>query len=147
MTTSRTDSCIFCRIAAGEIPAAVVHTSDRAVAFLDVQPLADGHVLVIPKAHVARVEELDPEDAADLFRAVAALAGPVRQALGAAGLTIGINDGEVTGQAVPHVHIHIVPRHQGDGAGSIHSMFSGGERREVSEVADAIRCELDKRLA
>lgn len=135
-------TCIFCRIVRGEIPAEIVHTDEGAIAFLDVQPLADGHVLVVPRAHAARVEELAPTDAAAVFRAAAGLAGPVRRAVGAEGLTIGVNDGEITGQTVPHVHLHIVPRRRGDGAGSIHSMFSTGQRRRVPEVAAAIRREV-----
>jgi len=134
-------SCIFCRIVREEIRAEVVHTSPRAVAFLDVQPLADGHVVVIPRTHVGRVADLEAKDAAGLFSAVAALAGPVQRAVGAEGTTIGINDGEVAGQAIPHVHVHIVPRRRGDGAGSIHAMFPKGPRQPVSEVAKAIRKE------
>lgn len=131
--------CIFCRIVGKEIPAEIVHSDAAAVAFLDVSPLADGHVLVVPRLHAARVEELSPEALAGAFRIVAALSGPVRRALHADGLTIGINDGEVTGQTVPHVHIHIVPRRFGDGAGSIHGMFQAGARRPVGEIAAAIR--------
>lgn len=136
--------CLFCRIVSEEIPAEVVHADQGAVAFLDVQPLADGHVLVVPRTHAARVEDLSAPDAEALFRTVVALAGPVRRALGAEGTTIGINDGEVTGQTVPHVHVHIVPRHGGDGAGSIHSIFPPGARRPVAEVAAAVRQALAK---
>ena len=132
-------SCIFCRIVSGEIPGQIVHTSERALAFLDAQPLADGHVLVVPRRHAARVVDLEPEDAAALFRTVAALAGPVARATGAEGLTIGVNDGPLTGQTVPHVHVHIVPRHRDDGATSIHGMFQMGARRPVAEMAEAIR--------
>src|SRR5262245_44519569 len=114
-------SCIFCRIASGEVKGEVVARMPGAVAFLDVTPLADGHVLVVPEAHVARVEDLAAADAEALFRAVTTLAGPVRQAVGAVGSTIGINNGEATGQTVPHVHVHIVPRWVNDGAGSVHS--------------------------
>src|SRR5947199_2305764 len=80
-------SCIFCRIVAGEIPAEVVAREPEVTAFLDVQPLADGHVLVVPRAHAACVEDLKPAEADALFRAVVRLAGPVRKALGAAGTT------------------------------------------------------------
>ncbi len=135
-------SCIFCRIVTGEIPAEVVHTNDRALAFLDVQPLANGHVLVVPRRHVSRVQELDAEDAAAMFRAVATLAGPVERATKADGLTIGVNDGVITGQTVPHVHLHIVPRHRGDGATSIHGMFKRGARRPLGELGTAIRREM-----
>lgn len=132
-------SCIFCRIVAGEVKAEVVAREPGTVAFLDVSPLADGHVLVVPEAHVARVEDLSEEAAAALFRAVTRLAGPVRAAVGAAGSTIGVNNGEATGQTVPHVHVHIVPRREGDGATSVHGIFPPGPRRPVAEVGEAIR--------
>ena len=132
-------SCIFCRIVAGEIPAEVVFRAPDVVAFLDLQPLADGHVLVVPRAHAACVEDLKPAEADALFRAVVRLAGPVRAALGAAGTTIGVNNGEATGQTIPHVHVHIVPRREGDGAGSVHTIFPRGARRPLGEVGEAIR--------
>ena len=132
-------NCIFCRIASGDIPAEVVAQDEHTVAFLDVQPLADGHVLVVPRAHVARVEDLDAETAAALFKAVHRLAGPVREGLGAAATTIGINNGEASGQTIPHVHVHIVPRWPHDGAGTIHTMFPRRARRPLEEVGEVIR--------
>ena len=132
-------ACIFCRVVAGEIPGEVVLREPEVVAFLDVQPLADGHVLVVPRAHVACVEDLEPAAADALFRAVVRLAGPVREALGAAGTTIGVNNGGATGQTIPHVHVHIVPRWPGDGAGSIHTIFPRKTSRKLPEVAAAIR--------
>jgi histidine triad (HIT) family protein len=132
-------ACIFCRIVAGEIPAEVVERTSEVVALLDVQPLADGHVLVVPRAHAASVEDLEPAAADALFRTVVRLAGPVREALGAAGTTIGINNGEETGQTIPHVHVHIVPRWAGDGAGSVHTIFPRNVKRKLPEVGAAIR--------
>jgi histidine triad (HIT) family protein len=132
-------ACIFCRIAAGEIPAEIVAQDERTVAFLDITPLADGHTVVVPRAHVAVVEALDAADADALFRAVRRLAGPVRTAVGAAGTTIGINDGAATGQTIPHVHVHVVPRREGDGAGSVHTIFQHGTRRPIAEVGKEIR--------
>jgi histidine triad (HIT) family protein len=132
-------ACIFCRIVAGEIPAEVVAREPDVVAFLDVQPLADGHVLVVPRAHAASVEDLTPAAADALFRSVVRLAGPVRTALGAAGTTIGINNGEATGQTIPHVHVHIVPRWPNDGAGTIHTIFPRDVKRKLPEVGAAIR--------
>jgi histidine triad (HIT) family protein len=132
-------SCIFCRIVAGDVPAETVATDEHAVAFLDVTPLADGHTVVIPRRHVATVEELSADDARGLFAMVARLAGPVRRALGAAGNTIGINDGAATGQTIPHVHVHVVPRRPDDGAGSVHTIFRGGPRRAIAEVGKEIR--------
>jgi histidine triad (HIT) family protein len=132
-------SCIFCRIVGGEIPAEVVASDLENVAFLDVQPLADGHVLVVPRAHVAAIEDLEPAAADALFRMVQRLAGPVRQALDAAGTTIGINNGGATGQTVPHVHVHIIPRWPDDGAGSVHTIFPRHTTRRLPDVATAIR--------
>ena len=132
-------SCIFCRIVAGEIPGEIVAKDPDAVAFLDVQPLADGHVLIVPRAHVARIEDLTPAAAEGLFRTVTRLVGPVRRALGAAGTTIGVNDGEASGQTVPHVHVHIVPRWTDDGAGSVHTIFPRRTSRTLPEVGAAIR--------
>ena len=132
-------TCVFCRIVAGEIPAEVVAREPEVVAFLDTHPLADGHVLVVPRAHVALLEDLEPAAADALLRAVVRLARPVREALGAAGTTIGLNNGEATGQTIPHVHVHIVPRWPGDGAGSIHTIFRRRTRRSLPEVGAAIR--------
>jgi len=132
-------SCIFCRIVAGEVKAEVVAREPYVVAFLDVQPLADGHVLVVPRAHVAAVEDLEPAAADALFRQVTRLARPVREALGAAGTTIGVNNGEATGQTIAHVHVHIVPRWHGDGAGSIHTIFPRKASRPLADVGAAIR--------
>lgn len=132
-------TCIFCRIVAGEIPAEVVSRDEHSVAFLDITPLADGHTVVVPRAHVARVEDLEPSDATALFRTVQRLAGPVRRAVGATGNTIGVNDGEATGQTIPHVHVHLVPRWPGDGAGSVHTIFHPGARQPIATVGRKIR--------
>jgi histidine triad (HIT) family protein len=132
-------SCIFCRIVANEIPAEIVATEEHTVAFLDIAPLADGHTVIVPRRHVATIEEMEPREASALFAVVQRLAGPVRRALGAAGSTIGINNGPATGQTIPHVHVHIVPRWPDDGAGSVHTIFRAGARRPVAEVGKEIR--------
>jgi len=140
-------NCIFCRIVDEEIPAEIVARERDVVAFLDVQPLADGHVLVVPRAHEACVEDLQPAQAEALFRTVVRLAGPVRTALDAAGTTIGINNGAATGQTIPHVHVHIVPRWENDGAGTVHTIFPRNVRRDVREVGTAIRAVVARRSA
>jgi histidine triad (HIT) family protein len=132
-------SCILCRIVSRELQADEFLREPEAVAFLDTQPLADGHVLVVPRAHVARVEELTGEQTDALFRTVARMAGAAREALGAGGTTIGINNGAAAGQSVPHVHVHIVPRWSGDGAGTVHTIFPRNVQRSLAEVGAAIR--------
>ena len=108
------DDCIFCKIVAGEIPATKVFEDDACVAFLDIGPLADGHVLVIPKTHAATLDEMTAEDAGAMLRNLPALSKAVRAATGCQGLNILQNNGTVAHQVVMHVHFHIIPRTGGD---------------------------------
>ncbi len=113
-----TDStCVFCRIIAGTIPADLVYEDERLVAFLDVGPLAEGHVLLVPRAHVECLSELPSESAAALGAVLPRLAQGVLQTTGAPGLNVLINQGLQAGQVVPHVHVHVIPRRDGDGLG------------------------------
>ena len=135
------DDCIFCAIAAGDIPARTVHETDDVLAFLDANPLARGHTLVIPKAHAQHVDDLDDDLASELFAAVSELTPRVQAAVDADGANVGANDGEAAGQEVPHVHVHVIPRFEGDGGAPLHAV--GGERPDLSDdeldaVADAI---------
>ncbi len=116
------DDCVFCQIIDGEIPSYTVHETDETYAFLDANPLAEGHTLVVPKTHHSRVSDL-PADAGDaLFSAVRRLTVAVEAGTDADGVTVGINDGEAAGQEIPHVHAHLVPRTSDDAAGAIHSL-------------------------
>jgi len=119
--------CIFCSIVDGDIPARTVHETDDVLAFLDANPLAPpGHTLVIPKAHAQHVGDLDDDLASDLFAAVTELTPRVQAAVDAEGANVGINDGEAAGQEVPHVHVHVIPRFEGDGGAPLHAV--GGKR-------------------
>jgi len=133
--------CIFCSIVDGDIPARTVHETDDVLAFLDANPLARGHTLVIPKSHAQHVGDLDDDLASDLFAAVTELTPRVQSTVGADGANVGINDGEAAGQEVPHVHVHIIPRFEGDGGAPLHAV--GGDRPDLSDdeldaVAEAI---------
>ena len=125
------DDCIFCSIVAGDVPARTVYETDEVVAFLDANPLARGHTLVIPKTHAARVGDLDADRASALFDAVAELTPRVQAAVDADAANVGINDGEAAGQEVPHVHAHVIPRFEGDGGAPIHAV--GGARPDLSD--------------
>ena len=110
-----TDSqCIFCKIAAGEVPAAKVLEDDACVAFMDITPLAEGHVLVIPKTHAATLDELTADQAAAMLKHLPALTRAVRAATGCEGVNILQNNGAVAHQVVMHVHFHVIPRKSGD---------------------------------
>jgi len=106
--------CIFCEIVAGKIPCAKVFEDDAALAFLDIGPLAAGHALLIPKAHYETVDQMPADVAAAVLRHLPALAAAVQAATGATGVNVLQNNGRSAHQAVPHVHVHIIPRREGD---------------------------------
>jgi histidine triad (HIT) family protein len=116
-------NCIFCKIVAGKIPSRVIMQNEKAMALLDAFPLSAGHSLVIPKSHYAKVQQMGKQDAMAVFEIVWKLVGAVETGSEVNASTIAIHNGNEAGQEVPHVHVHIVPRKRGDGAGAIHSMF------------------------
>jgi histidine triad (HIT) family protein len=132
--------CIFCSIVDGEIPSHTVYESETVIAFLDANPLARGHTLVIPKAHHERLNDLPAALAGDVFDAVHRLTDRVEAAVDAEASTIGVNNGSVAGQEVPHVHVHVVPRFEGDGGGPIHALFDrpAVDDDELDAIATAI---------
>ncbi|RJL21743.1 HIT family protein [Bailinhaonella thermotolerans] len=105
--------CLFCRIAAGEEDAFVVHADDTTVAFLDTRPVFKGHTLLIPRAHVETLPDLPPDLLAPLFTQARALAAAMERALSAGGSFVAMNNR--VSQSVPHLHVHVVPRTKGDG--------------------------------
>ena len=136
-----TEDCIFCRIVDGEIPSRTVYEDDSALAFLDANPLTTGHTLVIPKDHHERLEDIPVEEATDFYAALHAVVPAVEDAVDAPAATVAFNDGEAAGQEVPHVHAHVVPRSENDGAGPIHALFESRPDptdSELDDVADAI---------
>ncbi|MEM9345430.1 MAG: HIT family protein [Planctomycetota bacterium] len=107
-------NCIFCQIVAGEIPCHKLYEDDRVLSFLDIGPLSMGHALVIPKGHYETIDQVPAEDAAAMFRIVPALSKAIIQATGSETWNLLQNNGSAAGQAVGHVHLHIIPRFAGD---------------------------------
>ena len=105
--------CVFCQIVAGELPASIVFSDDEHVAFLDVRPLFEGHVLVVPREHVETLADLPPERVGPFFTLVRRLSVAVPEAMGAVGTFVAMNN--VVSQSVPHLHCHVVPRNFKDG--------------------------------
>ena len=105
--------CVFCRIAAGDEPAALVFSDHGTVTFLDHRPVFPGHVLVVPRLHIETLADVPDESMGPLFTTVRRLEGAVRRALDAEGTFVAMNN--VVSQSVPHLHVHIVPRRKGDG--------------------------------
>ena len=106
--------CLFCKIARGIIPASVVLESPSVIAFLDINPVNKGHVLLLPKAHHSEITELADDLAAEAGRLLPRLARAVKLATGADGLNVIINNGEAAGQTIHHGHWHLIPRFRDD---------------------------------
>lgn len=134
--------CIFCDIVGGTAPASVVYADRWAVAFMDIQPINPGHLLVVPRAHAAYLAELDPKTGGHLFQVGMELAAAIRRSpVRSEGVNLFLADGESAGQEVFHVHLHVIPRFRGDGFGI---RFGPGyhdlpDRTSLDEVALAIR--------
>jgi diadenosine tetraphosphate (Ap4A) HIT family hydrolase len=133
--------CIFCRLLAGDGEVSVVHESERAVVFMDVQPLVRGHMLSVPRAHAPSLAELGPEDGAAVFEAARLATAALRaSSLRCEGVNLFLADGEAAGQDVFHTHLHVVPRHAGDGFGlRLPPGHSIRPRSELDDAADALR--------
>jgi histidine triad (HIT) family protein len=107
------DSCLFCRIVSGELPATVVYEDDDSVAFLDHRPLFHGHTLLVPREHVETLGELPAKLIAPYFEAAQLLSRVVESAMDAEGTFVAMNNR--VSQSVPHLHVHVVPRRRKDG--------------------------------
>jgi histidine triad (HIT) family protein len=102
---------------AGELPALVLKQAPAWMAFLDVAPLSDGHVLLIPTEHHVRLESVPADLVGEMASVLPSIGRAVLEATGAAGYNILQNNGREAGQVVQHVHFHVIPRHEGDGLG------------------------------
>jgi histidine triad (HIT) family protein len=110
--------CIFCRILAGELPASFVYRDERCAAFMDIQPVNPGHLLVVPVRHAAYLADIDGRSAAELMRVGHAAAAALRASgLPCEGINLFLADGEAAMQEIFHVHLHVFPRFRGDGFG------------------------------
>lgn len=132
------DSCLFCKIIAGEIPSTKVYEDDTVLAFLDIHPVNIGHTLVIPKAHHTNLYETPDEDLAHIMAVVKKLSISIKSGLNADGINIEMNNDPVAGQIIFHTHIHIIPRFSGDGLTHWPSP-RGYNEREADEVAEKIK--------
>lgn len=107
-------SCIFCKIVAGEIPSQQIYSDDHVVAFLDINPVATGHALVLPREHAEFLWQLSEPSLAALGVVCARVASAIKDVVGAEALNVLQNNGNLAGQLVGHVHFHLIPRFAGD---------------------------------
>jgi histidine triad (HIT) family protein len=134
-------TCLFCEIAAGRQPAAMVHADDLTAAFLDVRPLFAGHVLVVPVNHIGVLADLPAADVGGYFSRVQQIAVAVQEAMGSQGTFVALNN--VVSQSVAHLHTHVVPRTKGDGLrGFFWPRGKYASPAEADEVAAKIRAAL-----
>jgi len=131
--------CIFCKIVAGEIPGKILYQDDISMALLDAFPLVEGHTLVIPKAHHELLSDMPGDLAQRWFAAVQQVAQKLQAATGADALTIGLNNGRAAGQVVPHVHMHLLPRFEGDDGGTLHSVIKVKNQIAVDQVYEQLK--------
>ncbi len=133
--------CLFCRLASGDGEVSVVAEDERTLTFMDIEPVVRGHMLVVPRTHAPSLADLDPEDGAAVFRSGQLAAAALRaSALRCEGVNLFVADGEAAGQDVFHVHLHVIPRHAGDGFGLRLPLDSSiRPRAELDEAAEALR--------
>jgi histidine triad (HIT) family protein len=131
-------NCIFCKIVAGTIPCFKLFEDGATLAFMDINPVHDGHCLIIPKAHAPNVFEIAPEDFAAAARTAAKVAKAVNAAVQPDGINLMQANGEGAGQSVWHFHLHIIPRRSDDGL-----LFNWdpkpGDHARIDETAERIR--------
>jgi histidine triad (HIT) family protein len=133
--------CVFCSIIAGDIPAHWVLDTDTVVAFLDHRPLFEGHTLVMPRAHVETLRDVDDSLRDELFARTQAVAAAVQDATGAQGSFVALNN--VVSQSVPHLHVHAVPRTKGDG---LRGFFWPRQRYVDEEAAETVATSIRRLL-
>jgi histidine triad (HIT) family protein len=138
--------CIFCSIVAGDAPASFVYRDDVVSAFMDIQPVTPGHLLVVPNSHGAYLADIDEETAAHVMRIGHRMVAAARSSgLRCEGVNLFLADGEAAMQDVFHVHLHVIPRYAGDGFGLVlpPDYTDRPPRSELDANADKIRTQLN----
>jgi histidine triad (HIT) family protein len=130
--------CVFCRIRDGQLPSTRVYDDERTIAFMDINPLSEGHTLVIPRTHAATIFEADEADLRAAITTAKRVASAIRKALRPDGLNLLQANGAAAFQSVPHFHFHLIPRFTGDGKGFDWPVVAGDQAR-IQATAERIR--------
>jgi len=134
--------CIFCKIIEGEIPSETVFEDEKTLAFMDINPLNAGHVLIIPKTHAATIGTIDTENFLAVMNTTHRVAAAVEKALAPDGINLLQLNGEAANQMVPHLHVHIVPRWLGDGLTVSKWEIVPGDMEAIRNTATQIKTAL-----
>ena len=133
----RDNNCIFCKIAAGEIPSKTIYEDDKFRVILDLGPATKGHALILPKNHYANLYELPEETAGDVMKLAKKMATVMTEKLGCQGFNLMQNNGETAGQTVFHFHMHLIPRYENDGQ-EINWKLGSPTQEELEEIKNLI---------
>lgn len=136
--------CVFCRIVAGELPCDQVYEDDLVLAFLDIAPLSAGHTLLIPKVHHTSVTTLPTAHGARLMQVAGQLGAALLRVTDGDGFNLLLSNGACAGQVVPHVHLHVIPRHPDDGIVLPARTVATGSDSDRRTLCDAVRRRLEK---
>lgn len=136
------NDCIFCEIAAGELPSACIYEDDDFKAFLDISPAVKGHVIIIPKQHAENLFDLSDEEASKIFVIASSIGKAIKDELNCDGLNVLQNNGEIAGQTVFHFHMHLIPRFKNDNV-KITWNSTEYDKNEMEQLKDAIKRKLD----
>ncbi|MCG3088665.1 HIT family protein [Sporosarcina cyprini] len=137
-------SCLFCKIIEGSIPGEIIYEDDHVVAFMDIMPVSEGHLLLIPKTHRENIYDMTEEEASHLFAVAPKIANAIKEEFKPAGLNLLQNNGAPAGQAVFHFHLHFIPRYdQNDGYQSTwEPKVEEFPQERIHQIADSIRKQL-----
>jgi histidine triad (HIT) family protein len=131
------DDCIFCAIVAGDAPATKVDEDEHTIAFMDIHPWTRGHALVIPKRHAENVIEISEEDLTHTMIAARRLATRSKERLGADGINLLNSTGRAAWQTVFHLHVHVIPRYEGDPL-QLPVRPQEGDPDEIKQIAEVL---------
>lgn len=146
MTKTSKENCIFCKIIKKEIISSEIYRDDTVIAFMDIQPVNPGHVLVIPIQHYPYLKDIEPDIAAKMFVLAQKISNAIRKSnLQCEGINLFLADGEAAGQEIFHAHLHIFPRFKNDGFGLKFSeeYFNKPPRETLNIIAQEIKSRLE----
>ncbi|HWH99535.1 MAG TPA: HIT family protein [Propionibacteriaceae bacterium] len=142
MTATAQDDCLLCQLVAGRLETSLVYTDDLVVAFMDLQPVNPGHVLVVPRHHEALLDDLDEDLGVAVYRVAHRISRALRRSgIQCEGVNLFLADGEAAFQEVPHVHLHVFPRYDGDSF-RIDAEWRVRDRPELDAAAAKVRAGL-----
>lgn len=138
------EDCVFCKILTGEVPSSQVFENEKVLAFLDINPVNPGHTLVIPKKHYENIEEIPEDILCEMIKAVKNIGRALKENIKVEGYNIGLNNGSIAGQIVPHVHFHVMPRKAGDGL-KLWPQRKYRDEKEMEKIAEVLAEALDNK--